>query len=91
MTKLFDAGEIFVTQGVQEKVDTGYVALFVKRHLSGDFGELDDEDFAVNTLAMRQGGSIHSVYDSPQGKVWVITSGSKTSQVYTTVLLPEEY
>ena len=61
MAQLFEAGEIFVTPGIQERVDTGYVALFIKRHLSGDFGELDDEDFATNTLAMREGGSIHSV------------------------------
>ena len=61
----------------------------IERHLSGDFGELCDEDRASNRHAIHQSGRIFSSYQvDAQTKVWVITEADRS---VTTLLLPSEY
>jgi hypothetical protein len=59
------------------------------RHVSGDWGDLDDEDKAENDLSVKKGFRILSVYEMGTGaKVWVITEWGRSA---TTILLPSEY
>jgi hypothetical protein len=61
---------------------------YLLRHLSGDWGEMDSEDRAANEWALGQGGRLFSAYDTPAGRLWVITEADHSA---TTFLLPDEY
>ena len=59
------------------------------RHVTGDWGDLEDEDKEENELSVREGFRILSAYNLETGvKVWVITEWDRS---VTTLLLPEEY
>ena len=59
------------------------------RHVCGDWGELDEEDWRTNGQALSTGGRLLSAYVLPDGvRVWVITEADRSA---TTLLLPEEY
>ena len=61
----------------------------IARHVTGDWGDLDDEDKAENELSVQHGYRVFSSYNLPTGaRVWVITEWDRT---VTTLLLPEEY
>jgi hypothetical protein len=69
------------------------LALCIARHISGDWGEVDNEDWDTNDAAAESGMrvlSAYTVHGSPQGptKIWIITEGNRS---YTTILLPEDY
>lgn len=59
----------------------------LKRHQSGDWGDLCPEDKALNDDAVRNGGRILSCYDL-NVRIWIINEYNRRQ---TTVLLPEEY
>lgn len=64
-------------------------ATLLDRHVSGDWGDLNDEDKAVNTAAVKDGERILSSYEvAPGRKVWIITEWDRS---VTTLLLPSEY
>lgn len=89
---LFRSGQYVITAGIHELVLQGKVnlGLLLGRHLSGDWGDLDDSDKRANDRAVRSGEDrIFSSYQlSPDLKVYVITEWDRS---VTTVLLPEEY
>lgn len=72
----------------------------IKRHTSGDWGDVDAEDKATNDAARKDGGRLLSAYrldgvrfapSSPwpgDDKVWIITEACRS---LTTVLFPSEY
>jgi hypothetical protein len=58
------------------------------RHVSGDWGELPEEDRAENEFSVANNLRILSAYTLANGvKVWVITEADRSA---TTFLLPEE-
>lgn len=62
---------------------------FLARHISGDWGDLCDEDKQANDAALRDGSRIFSAYHTSAGeKVWCITEWNRSA---TTLLTPEEY
>jgi len=62
---------------------------FLRRHVTGDWGDLDKEDKAENELSLREGFRLQSAYHLSDGvKIWVITERDRSA---TTILLPEEY
>lgn len=62
---------------------------FLERHLSGDWGDLCDEDKQANEDALENRLRILSAYKLPDGtRIWIITEADRSA---TTVLLPEEY
>jgi hypothetical protein len=64
-------------------------AEFLRRHVSGDWGDLDGHDQKQNALALREGGRLVSSYQTRLGDpLWVITEADRSS---TTLLLPSEY
>ena len=61
----------------------------LRRHVTGDWGRLSDEDKAENELSVDKGFRIFSAYRLKSGvKVWVITEWDRSA---TTILLPDEY
>jgi hypothetical protein len=61
---------------------------YLARHASGDWGDLCTFDRRQNERALRVGERMFSSYDTPAGKVWIITEADRS---VTTILLPEEY
>ena len=62
---------------------------YLRRHVSGDWGELDEEDRRENELSLREGFRLLSSYRLKTGeKLWIITEADRS---VTTLLLPEEY
>ena len=57
------------------------------RHTSGDWGDLGLEDQALNDRSVAEGERLLSSYDTPKGKVWIITEWDRS---VTTILLPSE-
>jgi len=62
---------------------------YLRRHVSKDWGDLDDEDKSSNDEALLEGGRLFSAYILSNGeKIWIITEADRSS---TTVLCPECY
>lgn len=86
---MFELGTVYCTRGVMEKLFIDEIYEAIPRHLSGDWGEVCQEDWENNNDAVELGHRILSSYTSRLGhKFWVITEADRSS---TTVLLPEEY
>ena len=87
----FGLGQVVGTPGaLQALQDAGQQpAEFLTRHVTGDWGELSDEDREENEFSVKQRFRILSSYELNSGaKVWVITEADRSA---TTLLLPEEY
>jgi hypothetical protein len=86
---LFQLGQIVATPGALELLESKAPNEFIARHVSGDWGDLCDEDRQANNEALKDGSRIFSSYDLNDGqKIWVITEADRSS---TTLLLPSEY
>ena len=60
----------------------------LRRHVSGDWGELCPEDANQNEFGLKDGGRLYSVYGKGENRFWIITEWDRS---VTTVLLPEDY
>lgn len=60
---------------------------YFMRHMNGDWGDLDSEDKALNDEAVKEGYRILSAYDTPKGRILIITEANRST---TTILLPSE-
>ena len=89
--KRFALGQLVATPGVlaaMEKTGQG-CAEFLERHVSGDWGDLCDDDKQANAEALEQGLRILSAYRLHDGeRIWVITEADRSS---TCCLIPSEY
>lgn len=62
---------------------------YLDRHLSGDWGDLDADDYRENERALRSGARLFSAYAvSPLNTLWIITEADRSS---TCLLLPIDY
>lgn len=84
----FGLGVVAATSGVLALVGRPGVLDLVARHASGDWGDLAAFDRRENERALKNGTRLFSSYETPEGKVWVITEADRSS---TTALLPSEY
>lgn len=63
--------------------------VYIRRHVTGDWGDLESEDKAANDAAILVGARILSAYSLPTDeRLWIITEADRA---YTTLLLPLEY
>ena len=86
---LFPIGKLVMTRGVAaEEFIMDELLNLIRRHVTGDFGEVNEEDRQENLLSIREGFRIMSAYIVNDTKLWVITEADRRS---TTILLPEEY
>jgi hypothetical protein len=87
----FSPGSIVATPGALEAFRaSGEEPLpFLQRHLTGDWGDVDEHDHRENELSLQRGWRILSCYRLSDGTgIWIITEADRS---VTTVLLPEEY
>jgi hypothetical protein len=72
-----------------EKLNKGDVVPAIRRHVSGDWGEVDEHDRQENELSLRLGLRLFSAYTASNGtRFWIITEADRSA---TTVLLPSDY
>jgi hypothetical protein len=80
-----------MTSGVSELIQRGVfdAVPYLQRHLSGDWGDLSDDDRQQNDAAHKHGDRLLSSYQvTPTLKLWIITERDRS---VTTLLLPSEY
>ena len=89
---LFPLGRVVATPGAIEAMqrrglDAGFLLL---RHVTADWGDMDDDDKTRNDHAMLAGTRIMSAYgrEGAPDQLWVITEADRSS---TTIQLPKEY
>jgi hypothetical protein len=84
----FPLGQLAITANASLRLTTEEVLTALRRHASGDWGDLCPEDTMENDNALHQGGRLFSAYGQGTHRFWVIT---ETDSSITTVLLPEDY
>ena len=85
----FTFGKVVITPTAMNEIPQVEILTALKRHLSGDFGDLTDHDKEVNLEALEHGGQILSAYNSSDGlRFYIITDPDRS---VTTILLCEEY
>jgi len=93
----FAMGRLLSTPGALEALEKAgqTPASLLSRHVTGDWGNMCDEDKQANERALEDGSRIFSVYvlATTKQKVWVITEATDDEgrRAATTILLPEEY
>lgn len=88
----FELGQTVATQGVMALLATPAehleLAQCFSRHVSGDWGDVCEEDKGLNDASVDNGTRVLSVYKIAGERVWIITEGDRS---VTTALLPDEY
>lgn len=92
----FELGQIVATCSVHEIMQTDssfrkFVSACMNRYMSGDWGDLCEEDRLANDDSLRSEGRILATYenpDHPDWKIWIITEWDRSA---TTILFPSEY
>ena len=90
----FNVGEVFVTSGIQSRIKedskfADFVGKSFTRHCDGDWGNLCEEDKAMNDRALANGDDrMLSRYDYNDEKIYIITEWHRQQ---TTILFANEY
>ena len=93
---LFPLGRIVMTTNLQGELqeaepegwEEGLQGL-IRRHVTGDWGDLDQQDRQENRLSLEKGFRIFSAYNTDVGiRLYIITEADRS---YTTCLLPSDY
>lgn len=87
----FPLGRMVATPGALQALQEADQAPleFLLRHVSGDWGELCEEDKAENELSLKNGFRLLSAYRTKTDlKIWIITEADRSA---TTILIPDEY
>jgi hypothetical protein len=87
---LFELGQIVAKPAAIKMMEHLKIAAsqLLDRHVSGDFGDIDDEDQESNMVAVDFGLRILSAYKFGKQAIWIITEADRSS---TCILLPSEY
>ncbi len=87
--RLFAHGRLVMTRGVAlSGVPIATLLELVHRHVTGDFGVINEDDRVENMLSIDKGSRIVSAYEIDGAKIWVITEADRS---VTTILWPDEY
>ncbi len=88
---LFALGQLVATPGALQALEENGQGCseYLERHMTGDWGDLCEEDKQANVEAIESGMRILSAYRLEDGtKIWIITEADRSA---TTLLLPCEY
>ena len=90
-TPKFDPGQVLATPGAIVAIEFARASAveLLRRHLSGDWGDLSEADKHLNDEALTTGGRILSAYTLADGEtVWIISEADRSA---TILLTPDEY
>jgi hypothetical protein len=87
---LFALGQIVATPGALQLMKQSNIdgLKLLQRHVTGDWGDLNEADKQENELSLQKGFRILSAYGAGDRKLWVITEADRS---VTTILRPDEY
>jgi hypothetical protein len=90
MKALFQLGAVVVTPGANDLLkELGFdPSHLLARHITGDWGDLSDEDKKENDYSVSRSLRILSAYGTGDSKLWIITEADRSA---TTILRPDEY
>ena len=88
----FALGQLVATPGALAALGANgqHPLEFVRRHVQGDWGDLDAEDKRANEHALQTGARLLSAYTLRDGmtRIWIITEADRSA---STLLLPADY
>ena len=87
----FKLGQIVATPGALEALEVAeqLPAEFLRKHVRGDWGDVEADDRLENETSVECGFRILSAYRTKNGvRLWIITEADRAS---TCILLPDEY
>lgn len=87
----FQLGKVVATPGAIEALSAAQTSAWelLSKHVSGDFGTVDADDWQSNLDAIKDGERILSAYTLKTGeRLWVITEADRSSSC---LLRPDEY
>ena len=85
----FSLGEIAATANARDSIPHEEILHALSRHVRGDWGMLEPDDWNANVRALTRGGRLFSSYRSTENvKFYIITECDRSR---TTALLPEDY
>ena len=87
-TPRFPLGEVVITASAAQHLDTIAVHQGLRRHASGDWGDLPPEDASENELSLKEGFRLLSAYGTGERRFWIITEADRS---VTPVLMPDDY
>ena len=88
---MFELGKISITEGADHALrETEHTAdEFLKRHQTGDWGDISEETRRNNEEALNDGARLESVYHTSKGeKILVVTEADRA---LTSIMLPDEF
>lgn len=89
ITPLFPWGRVVITANAQNTLVKDDAIKGFTRHMTGDWGDLCEEDRQANEDALNRDLRLLSSYSDRNGtKFWIITEADRS---LTTILLPEDY
>ena len=88
--RFFQLGRIVATKAIHALMMEGRLngMSLLRRHVSGDWGDLCEEDCELNEKAIGGEGRVFSSYDTEHGKIFIITEWDRS---VTTILFASEY
>jgi hypothetical protein len=88
---LFDLGQLVATPGALAALEkSGQTPMdFLSRHVTGDWGDIPEEDRKVNQFSLEKGFRLMSSYRTTANEA--VGAITKSSRSHTTLLLPDEY
>jgi hypothetical protein len=84
----FPLGQLVITANASLRLSSEEVMTALRRHASGDWGDLCAEDTLANYHALNAGDRLFSAYGQGDQRFWIITEADRS---VTTVLLPDDY
>lgn len=84
----FPLGQIVITPNAMTSVTAENINDGLRRHASGDWGNVCPEDAEQNNEALQIGERVLSAYGEGQQRFWIITERDRS---VTTILMPEDY
>ena len=85
----FPPGRIVITANAAQHLSDDDITSALRRHLRGDWGDLNAHDKHENERSLLDGCRLLSAYQTAAGvRFWVITEWDRS---VTTLLLPEDY
>lgn len=85
----FKPGRIVTTPNALNHLSYDDIVASLLRHITGDWGDVCEDDRKENEKSLREGRRLLSVYHGGNRiKFWIITEADRS---VTTVLLPEDY
>ncbi len=90
-TAKFALGQTVMTRGAAAAIEEANEQPFgyIRRHVTGDWGELDEHDRQENEFSLSRNLRLLSAYTLSSGtRIWISTEADRSA---TTILLPEEY